>query len=154
MHFLQFESERGQTWPLQKAVAVKPRATTAAGQQWGPKQTVCFSRPAKGFHLPLGSRANFRQGAAKIGIQSSPPHKEELRSLSRISKTSNERRRSRDKMPIHNCIADRHYLHFSTGTCKTLCVCGLNDKHSPDLKRRRRSSADETFITVTFSKLF
>ena len=32
-------------------------------------------------------------------------------------------------MPIHNCIRDRHYLHFSTEAIAKSLLCGLNDKH-------------------------
>ena len=65
MHFLQFESERGQTWPLQKAVVVKPRATaTTAGQQGGKADSLLF-KASKGLSPSPWKSRKFSPGSSK-----------------------------------------------------------------------------------------
>ena len=71
MHFLQFESERGQTWPLQRQqlCCSDYDGWVRNGGGFGFKADSLLFKASKGLSPSLGRFAKICQGAAKIGIQ-------------------------------------------------------------------------------------
>ena len=125
-----------------KAAALLQRLRRLGSQRWRvwlQSRQSAFQGQQRAFTFPWKVRQNLPGSSKNRDPKScfAPPPLPTL-----LDATTLPSKQSRDKMPIHNCIADRHYLHFSTSTCKTLAelllLRGLNDKHLPNLKRRRR----------------
>ena len=139
MHFLQFESERGQTWPLQRQqlCCSDYDGWVRNGGGFGFKADSLLFKASKGLSPSLGRFAKICQGAAKIGIQ-------RVALRPRPFQRSSTRLRCRRSRVATRCpfiIAlqtDTIYILVQALAKLLQQRCGLNDKHLPNLKRRRR----------------